>query len=104
MNRSSMPPNSTKPKNLSSLDDGADSDLEEALRRSLVDQGGSSSASLSKAFQNEGKIDLEKPESSKEGQRNLGREGVDTHKKSPAPKRDPTLLILQPLTKDHHQS
>jgi len=88
-NSSSPPPNSTKPKNLSSLDDGADSDLEEALRRSLVDQGGSSSASLSKAFQNEGKIDLEKPESSKEGQRNLGREGVDTHKKSPAPKKRP---------------
>jgi len=54
----------SKPKNLSSFNDGADADLEEALRRSLADQSGSSQPRTS----NHGgsRKDLLKPEGSKQ--------------------------------------
>ena len=37
-----VPESESKPKNISSFNDGIDADLEEALRRSLADQSGSS--------------------------------------------------------------
>jgi len=93
-----VPESESKPKNISSFNDGTDADLEEALRRSLADQSGSSRP---RAAYGGGKNDLMKPEGSKSSPGKAGIEKTSLPKKrplSPEPPtsgKRPTLTLIQ---------